>query len=201
MTRSRRRGRFGVVRTLNYLAFAPLASRAPTYGRLLFALLRDERVPASRKAVLGLVVAYLASPIDLIPEYLPLVGALDDVAVVVLGLDIFLEGIAPEILEEKLYDLRIDRRELERDLVRVRRIVPKPVQRLILRLPDAIEGAVQAVRRSGVDQKVRAWIEDEGVPAARVVAARAQQVAVSTARQAQTAAASRPPRVRQETAA
>jgi hypothetical protein len=41
----------GLVRTLNLLAFLPLAGRAPMYGRLLWALVLDPRVPASRKAL------------------------------------------------------------------------------------------------------------------------------------------------------
>jgi len=53
MARSRRRGS-GVLRVLNILPFLPLAGRAPTYARLLWALATDPRVPPSRKALLGI---------------------------------------------------------------------------------------------------------------------------------------------------
>ena len=78
---------------LNLLPFLPLASKAPLYARLLWSLASDSRVPNSRKALLGLAGAYIVSPLDLIPEWLPIVGAIDDVAVMVLAIDVFLEGL------------------------------------------------------------------------------------------------------------
>ncbi len=155
-------GRLGFVRTLNYLAFAPLAARAPMYARLLWALLRDDRIPSSQKAVVGLAAGYLVLPFDLIPEVVPVVGRLDDVAVIVLALDIFLENVSPELLDEKLAELEIDRAELERDLRQVRRYVPRPLRRAFLRLPDAIEGVASLMRDAGVDRRLRAFLESAG---------------------------------------
>jgi uncharacterized membrane protein YkvA (DUF1232 family) len=160
MARSRHR-RSGVVRTLNYLAFLPLASRAPTYGRLVLALLRDERVPVSRKAVLGLAVGYVASPLDLIPEAIPIIGAIDDVVVLVLALEVFLEGLPSAILDEKLEDLEIDRDAFERDRAQVRRLIPRPVRRLATRLPGALRSVGSVARQAGVDRRVRAWFSME----------------------------------------
>jgi uncharacterized membrane protein YkvA (DUF1232 family) len=148
------------IKTLNYMAFLPIAARAPTYGRLVFALLRDDRIPWSRKAVLGVAAGYLASPVDIIPEAIPFIGALDDVAVVVLALDIFLEGVPVELLHEKLDELGIDRAELEGDLERVRRTVPRPIRRLAMRLPDAIGAAGSLIRRSGADARLRTWLTE-----------------------------------------
>jgi len=162
MPRSKRsRGPLGLVRTLNYLAFMPLASRMPTYGRLILALLRDERIPASQKAVLGLAVGYLALPIDLIPEAIPIVGALDDVAVAVLAVDIFLERVPRALLDEKLTELDIDRGELDKDLAQVRRLVPSPIRRAAMRLPEAIEGVGSLIERTGLDRRLRSWIKEE----------------------------------------
>ena len=53
--------RFGLT-VLSFWPFLPIASRAPLYGRLLLELVRDGRVPASRKALLGLAAAYVARP-------------------------------------------------------------------------------------------------------------------------------------------
>jgi uncharacterized membrane protein YkvA (DUF1232 family) len=162
MPRSKRsRGPLGLVRTLNYLAFMPLASRMPMYGRLILALLRDERIPASQKAVLGLAVGYLALPIDLIPETIPIVGALDDVAVAVLAVDIFLERVPRALLDEKLAELDIDRGELDKDLAQVRRLVPSPIRRAAMRLPEAIEGVGSLIERTGIDRRLRSWIKEE----------------------------------------
>ncbi|MGZ6270701.1 MAG: YkvA family protein [Candidatus Limnocylindrales bacterium] len=166
--------RRGYVRALNYVAFLPLASRAPTYGHLLVALMRDERVPWSDKAILGLAAGYVLSPIDLIPEAVPLLGAADDVAVTVLAIDLFLERLPEELLNEKLDELGIDRPALERDLAQVRRLVPRPIRRAIAELPTALEagatllqGGAAAVRRSGVERRLRTWITADDAPVRR----------------------------------
>lgn len=159
--RRRTRDRHGLIRTLNLLAFLPLASRAPTYGRLLLALLQDERVPAGRKAILALAVGYVALPVDLVPDWLPLIGAIDDVAVTILAVDLFLEAVPSELLEEKLDQLGLERGALERDLAQVRRLVPRPLRRVVRMLPGSFEPVTRLARRSGVDRRLRAWILKE----------------------------------------
>ena len=49
-------------------------------------LLGDPRVPRRHKLLLALLLPYLASPIDLIPDFIPVVGFLDDAVLVVLAL-------------------------------------------------------------------------------------------------------------------
>lgn len=154
-------GRGGLFRTLNLLAFLPLASRAPTYGRLLLALVQDERVPTARKALLAAALGYVALPVDLVPDWLPVVGSLDDVAVTVLAIDAFLEAVPHELLDEKLSVLGIDRRALDRDLAQVRRVVPRSVRRLAGLLPGAFDQAAGLVRRSGIGHELRTWILKE----------------------------------------
>jgi uncharacterized membrane protein YkvA (DUF1232 family) len=166
MPRSPRgRGPAGFFRSLNYLAFLPLASRAPTYGRLLVALLGDERIPASRKAVLGLAAAYLLSPADVIPERIPVLGAMDDLVVVVIALDIFLESVPRHLLDEKLVELGIDAHELDADLARVRKTVPRPVRAVFRRIPAALDGTASLIRRSGADRRLRDMLSKEARPA------------------------------------
>jgi uncharacterized membrane protein YkvA (DUF1232 family) len=46
-------------------------------------LLRDPRVPRRAKIALALLIPYLASPIDLIPDFIPVLGQLDDALIVV----------------------------------------------------------------------------------------------------------------------
>jgi uncharacterized membrane protein YkvA (DUF1232 family) len=162
MPRSKRsRGPLGLVRTLNYLAFMPLASRMPMYGRLILALLRDDRIPTSQKAVLGLAVGYLALPLDLIPEAIPIVGAIDDVAVAVLAIDVFLERVPRALLDEKLAELEIDRAELDKDLAQVRRLVPSPIRKAAMRLPEALASAGSLIERTGLERRLRNWIREE----------------------------------------
>jgi len=63
-----------------------LITLVPNLLRLFRGLLGDDRVPRSSKALLLLGTVWLASPIDLIPEFLPIIGPLDDIVVVALAL-------------------------------------------------------------------------------------------------------------------
>jgi uncharacterized membrane protein YkvA (DUF1232 family) len=143
------------MRALNLLAFLPLASKAPLYGRLLLALIADSRVPPARKALLAVAAAYVVSPFDVVPERIPFLGAIDDVAVVVLAVDAFLEGMPEGLVREKLDELGIDEQELEADLERVRRTVPGPLRRVVARIPDAIDGIATFASERGLDRRLR----------------------------------------------
>jgi|SRR5689334_19072589 uncharacterized membrane protein YkvA (DUF1232 family) len=61
---------------------------------------RDPRVPWYAKAVAALVAAYALSPIDLIPDFIPVLGYLDDVILVPLGILLAIRLIPPAILAE-----------------------------------------------------------------------------------------------------
>lgn len=63
-----------------------LALLLPNLIRLFGGLLRDARVPLRAKIVLAIASVWLASPIDLIPEFIPIVGSLDDAVVAALAL-------------------------------------------------------------------------------------------------------------------
>ena len=143
------------------LALIPFANRAPSYSRLLWALVMDERTPAARKAVLGGAFGYVVLGRDLIPDNIPLIGGLDDFVVVVLALDVFIDGIDDAILNEHLVALGIDRVAFEDDIARLRRILPGPVRRMARRLPGMIQGAGGALQQSGLGPRVRAWINRE----------------------------------------
>jgi uncharacterized membrane protein YkvA (DUF1232 family) len=49
-------------------------------------VMRDRRVPRSTKILVGIALAWIASPIDLIPEFIPVLGPLDDVVITLLVL-------------------------------------------------------------------------------------------------------------------
>ena len=150
-----------LLRALRWLAFMPLASRAPTYSRLIWALVMDSRVPASRKAILVGAAGYVLLGRDLIPDDIPMLGGIDDLAVVVLAVEIFFEGIDEDLLEEKLDELCIDKDAFRRDIDQVRRLTPAPVRRIIRRLPDAIDAAGRLVKTSKIGSRLRSWIVKE----------------------------------------
>ncbi len=64
----------------------------------LYLAYRDPRTPWYAKAVTALVVAYAFSPIDLIPDPIPVLGYLDDLVLVPLGAAIALRLIPPEVM-------------------------------------------------------------------------------------------------------
>jgi uncharacterized membrane protein YkvA (DUF1232 family) len=170
MARSQRRRGGGLLRVLNLLPFLPLAGKAPLYARLLWSLASDARVPASRKVLLGLAGAYIVAPLDIVPEWIPVLGAIDDVAVMVLAIDVFLEGLPEGLVAEKLVALGIPPSVLEDDLARVRRVVPRPLRAAFARVPGMLDRIFERISESGVDQKVRAAIaarvpSSEGTPA------------------------------------
>jgi uncharacterized membrane protein YkvA (DUF1232 family) len=78
-----------------------LATFVPDCLRLFYRLLGDPRVSRSRKLVLGALVGYLAMPFDLVPDFLPVVGQLDDAIIVALALRLVLRAGGPELMREQ----------------------------------------------------------------------------------------------------
>jgi len=148
-------------RALGLMAFMPLASRAPIYARLMLALLVDERTPAARKALLAGAAGYLLVGRDLISDNIPIVGGLDDIVIVVLAVDLFLDGVPEDLLDEKLAELDIDRVAFNQDIARIRRLTPGPVRKTIRRIPELLGHATAAFEQSGVGPRVRTWINRE----------------------------------------
>ena len=66
-------------------------------GRDLFG---DPRVPLWSRFVAIALVAYLASPIDLIPDFIPVLGQLDDLLIVMLGAGLLLRSVPRHVIEE-----------------------------------------------------------------------------------------------------
>jgi uncharacterized membrane protein YkvA (DUF1232 family) len=66
------------------------------FGRLL----RDHRVPRRSKIVLALLLGYLALPFDLVPDFVPVAGQLDDVLVVALALRVLLRAGGADLVRE-----------------------------------------------------------------------------------------------------
>lgn len=66
----------------------------------LYLALRDPRVPWYAKAVAACVVGYALSPIDLIPDFIPVLGYLDDLVLIPLGVALVLRMIPPAVMVE-----------------------------------------------------------------------------------------------------
>lgn len=67
----------------------------------LFLAMKDKRTPILAKLLAGLVVAYALSPIDLIPDFIPVLGYLDDIILLPFMVAIVIKLIPEEIFSEK----------------------------------------------------------------------------------------------------
>lgn len=66
----------------------------------LYHAARDPRTPLAAKILAGMIVAYAVSPIDLIPDFIPVLGLLDDLVLVPLGILICIRMIPPQVMAE-----------------------------------------------------------------------------------------------------
>lgn len=70
-------------------------------AQLVWRLLKDSRVPLLSKLVIpGVVGLYILSPIDVLPDVLPVLGQIDDVAVLLAGVALFIEMCPPRLVQE-----------------------------------------------------------------------------------------------------
>jgi uncharacterized membrane protein YkvA (DUF1232 family) len=100
----------------------------PDLAVLLGRLLADPAVPLRAKACLGAAALYLANPVDAIPDFVPLLGVLDDLILVAVVLDGLLNHVDREVLSRHWPG---DPQALERSQALARRLaawVPRRVK-------------------------------------------------------------------------
>jgi len=76
------------------------AALAPNLLKLYWRLVADPRVPLRARALALATLGYTLSPIDLVPDFVPFLGQIDDIIVVASGLRRLAEAAGPEILAE-----------------------------------------------------------------------------------------------------
>jgi len=69
-------------------------------GRLSLRLLRDPRAPMAAKLIFGAMVVYMISPIDVVPDWIPVLGQADDLVALMAGLNLFLKACPRWLVEE-----------------------------------------------------------------------------------------------------
>lgn len=112
-----RRGRY---RGHPLVKLAGTAARLPRYLRLAHALARDTSVPALRKAALFGGIGYAILPFDLIPGIIPILGQLDDLAALLLGIRTALVSCSPEVAARYLTGAGLSETAIDADLSVVR---------------------------------------------------------------------------------
>ena len=78
--------------------------------RLVAALTRDERIPRAVRLIPPLLVLYLAMPIDLVPDFIPVLGQLDDVLVAVVAIGLIVKFAPINVIESHIEQLEAESR-------------------------------------------------------------------------------------------
>ena len=76
---------------LSWLSWPSLLRTLVSQARLTWRLLREPRVPLLTKSLPVLAVAYVVSPLDFVPDVLPFIGEIDDVAVLLIAIGVFIK--------------------------------------------------------------------------------------------------------------
>ena len=97
-----------------------VVTRVPRYMQLGWLLMREPRIPTRGKAALAGALGYAISPIDALPGLIPIVGQLDDLAILLLGLRSALATAPPEVADAHLASTGLSFETLDRDLTTVR---------------------------------------------------------------------------------
>lgn len=74
--------------------------RLPLLVNIAWGLFRDPRVPVHLKAALLGVLAYVASPLDLIPDFIPVIGQVDDLILLLAAISMFTRLAPPDVVSE-----------------------------------------------------------------------------------------------------
>jgi|SRR5438270_206474 len=109
----------------------------PGRGKLAYCLIRDERVPATPKAVLLAALGVIVSPLDL-PVWIPLVGELDVLALGLLAVETFIEACPADIRREHEALLKAKQSIWDRDVRDTVSIARHGVKRLVGRIRSRV---------------------------------------------------------------
>jgi len=103
----------------------------PNLVRLLFALLRDPRVSSADKAILAGTIIYVIAPIDVIPDFIPFIGQIDDSYLVAISLLRLLNRANREVVLEH-WKGKYDLKELVTSIARVAEFfLPKRMKKVL----------------------------------------------------------------------
>lgn len=102
-----------ILRKTRLLRLANTA-RLATYLIALWKLFKDPRAPRLAKLVAMAVLAYAASPIDLIPDFVPILGQLDDLLIIPLGVALVVRLVPKPLWQEMLQEAERTREKLPR---------------------------------------------------------------------------------------
>ena len=142
---------------LRYVQLARLVWRLPTYARVVWGLVRDPRTPLPLKGLLAAGLAYVAMPLDLIPDAIPIIGQADDITVLLLVLDLFIANAPEAVREEQVARARNGTAQLDQDLARLRELLGTRFDQIRDRLPELLERYGDLRDSRAVKAMLRDW--------------------------------------------
>ena len=89
-----------LLKSLGPKRFVQLLYHLPNFLRLFSRLIKDARVSLGSKLLVILTLAYVVSPMDLIPDFVPVLGQLDDLMILFFGLRLFLRLCPKDVVNE-----------------------------------------------------------------------------------------------------
>ena len=122
-----------------YLRVARLVVKLPMYARIVWGMLRDPRTPIGLKGMLAAALAYVVFPVDLIPDVIPIIGQADDLTVLLLVLDLFIQNAPAEVRAEHTARARNGTADLDRDLAKLRSLMGDRFDRIRDDLPELLD--------------------------------------------------------------
>ncbi len=140
-----------------YLRLARLVIKLPTYARVVWGLMRDPRTPIGLKAILGAALAYVVLPVDLIPDAIPILGQADDLTVLLLVLDLFIQNAPAEVRAEHMARAKNGTADLDRDMEKLRSLLGDRYDEIRDSLPELLERYGQLRDSGAVKATIGRW--------------------------------------------
>lgn len=122
----------------------PIIGRLPAYGRLVYALTTSTELTAAQKSALILALGYQVSPVDLIPGFIPVIGQLDDLFVLLWGIRRTLDVLPEEQALAYLTAVQLTREQLVADAEVIRRALGETLSRSVRAAQRGISVALSA---------------------------------------------------------
>jgi uncharacterized membrane protein YkvA (DUF1232 family) len=147
-----------------YLRMARLVVKLPTYARVVWGILRDPRTPIGLKGMLAAALAYVVFPIDLVPDAIPILGQADDLTVLLLVLDLFIQNAPPEVRAEHTTRAKNGTADLDRDLERLRGLMGDRFDRIRDNLPELLDRYGRVRDPDEVKRALASWRRSRSEP-------------------------------------
>ena len=140
-----------------YMRMARLVFKLPTYARTVWGIMRDPRTPIGLKGMMAAALAYVVFPVDLVPDVIPILGQADDLTILLLVLDMFIQNAPAEVRAEHSARARNGTADLDRDLQRLRGLMGTRFDSIRDNLPELLDRYGRARDPDELKRALASW--------------------------------------------